>query len=172
MGTRRIVAATQDGRSKVVSDDVGLTNGFSSVPGFDPTVVWATQLGEGPAVGEGVKPGGTLLPDPGGTTLFVVTFPPDSVMMSPEFDGAAAGAEYATKLPGLAEQFEVENPGVHRTWTIDYDIMLHGELWCEFDEGEVHLKAGDVLVQYNTRHAWRNRGSEAATIIFVLIGMP
>ena len=111
------------------------------------------------------------MPGVGGTTLFVITFPPDSVFMRPHFDPAAAGAESMTRLPGLAEKFEPENPGMHVTPTVDYDIVLEGELWLELDDGKVvHLRQGDVVVQYGARHAWRNRGDSSAKLAAVLIG--
>ena len=61
---------------------------------------------------------------------------------------------------------------MHTTRTIDYGIVLSGEIDLELDEGEVHLKAGDVVVQRGTRHAWRNRSSEPCRIAFVLIDSP
>ena len=101
----------------------------------------------------------------------MVTFPPDSVMMSSDFDPAAAGAEYMSRLPGLAERFEPESPGMHTTDTVDYGILTEGEISLELDDGKVvALKPGDVVVQNGTRHAWRNRGTRPATLIFVLIG--
>lgn len=112
-----------------------------------------------------------MAPSINGTTLFVVTFPPDSVMAAPGFDPVAAGGEYMQRLPGLAELFERESPGMHTSRKVDYDIVLEGELWCELDDGVVvHLKAGDVMIQHGNRHAWRNRGDKPAKIAFVLIG--
>jgi quercetin dioxygenase-like cupin family protein len=55
--------------------------------------------------------------------------------------------------------------------TIDYDIILDGEITLEVDGGQSRvLKQGDIAVQYGTRHAWRNHSSKPATLIFVLIG--
>ena len=59
----------------------------------------------------------SVLPEIGETRLMMVT--PDSVMMSSDFDPAAAGAEYISRLPGLAERFEPESPGMHKTDTVD-----------------------------------------------------
>ena len=67
---------------------------------------------------------------------------------------------------------EEDDPGMHTTPTIDYGIVLSGEIDLELDEGEVHLQAGDVVVQRGTRHAWRNRGTEPCRIAFVLISSP
>jgi mannose-6-phosphate isomerase-like protein (cupin superfamily) len=91
--------------------------------------------------------------------------------MSPDFDPNAAGMEYVEKLPGLAECFEMDNPGMHTTDTVDYDIMLEGELTLEVDGGERRiLRPGDIVVQHGTRHAWRNHTNKPATLVAILIG--
>lgn len=61
------------------------------------------------------------------------------------------------------------HPSMHRTETIDYVIVLSGEIDMELDDSSVHLKAGDVMVQRGTYHAWTNRTSEPCRIAFVLI---
>ena len=128
-----------------------------------PSVPW-----DGSNVADGRK---SVLPDVGETRLMKVIFPPNSVMMSPNFDPAAAGAEYMSRLPGLAERFEPESPGMHTTDSVDYGILTEGELSLELDDGKtVALKAGDLVVQNGTRQAWRNPGTKPATLIFVLIG--
>jgi mannose-6-phosphate isomerase-like protein (cupin superfamily) len=172
-GGRRVVAARDGQRSIVVVDEPLPRTRFETVPGFEATVIWRTPANPSlkwspPAENPRAT---SVLPERGGTTLFFVTFPPDSVMREPGFDPLAAGEEYAKLLPGLAELFEREHPGMHTTPTIDYDIVLNGSISVEFDDGHmIELKQGDVLVQHGTRHAWRNRGNEAATVAFVLIG--
>ena len=64
--------------------------------------------------------------------------------------------------PGVAERW-------HRTDSLDYGIVLSGEIDMQLDEGEVHLKAGDVVVQRGTLHNWVNRGTEPCVIAFILI---
>ena len=61
------------------------------------------------------------------------------------------------------------HPAMHRTRTIDYAVVMSGEIDMLLDEGEIHFKAGDVLVQQGTNHAWVNRGSEPCRVAFVLI---
>ena len=61
------------------------------------------------------------------------------------------------------------HPGFHKTDTIDYAIVLSGEIYALMDEGEVLLKAGDVLIQRGTNHAWSNRTEQPCCIAFVLI---
>jgi quercetin dioxygenase-like cupin family protein len=58
---------------------------------------------------------------------------------------------------------------MHRTETIDYVIVLEGEIEMDMDRSTVRLKAGDVMVQRGTNHAWANRGSTRARVAFVLI---
>jgi uncharacterized cupin superfamily protein len=111
------------------------------------------------------------MPGPGGTRFVIVTFPPDSVAMSPEFDGAKAYEEHLKGSPGIADRMESDNPGMHATDTVDYVIVLDGEVWLELDDGkQVPLKAGDVVIQNGTRHAWRNKTDRGVTIAGILLG--
>jgi len=64
-------------------------------------------------------------------------------------------------------------PAMHRTETIDYVIVLSGEIDMDMDDSTVHLRAGDTLIQRGTNHAWANRSGEIARVAFVLIdGQP
>jgi mannose-6-phosphate isomerase-like protein (cupin superfamily) len=104
-------------------------------------------------------------PDPGGTVFRVIDYPPDSERLKsldPEAHFASMGAQAAP-----AEKRR--HPGMHRTRTIDYAIVLSGEIYAVLDEGEVLLKAGDVLIQRATNHAWSNRGERPCRIAFVLV---
>ena len=62
-----------------------------------------------------------------------------------------------------------QHPGFHQTDTLDYAICLEGEVWAVLDEGETLMKAGDVLIQRGTYHAWSNRGDKPCRMAFVLI---
>ncbi|MDP9083690.1 MAG: cupin domain-containing protein [Pseudomonadota bacterium] len=143
------------------------------VPGFSSTTAWATGADlKVPDVDDAFRSGlVSQHPEPGESRLLVVTFPPDSVVMSADFDPQAAAAEMAQIAPGIAERFEVEHPGMHRTDSVDYGVVLSGEIWLDLDQGRVeHLKFGDVVVQNGTRHAWRNRSDRPATMVFVMLG--
>ena len=60
---------------------------------------------------------------------------------------------------------------MHTTDSVDYVLVLDGEAWLELDDGQVsHLRAGDVVVQNGTRHAWRNLGTEPVTLAVVQVG--
>ncbi len=90
-------------------------------------------------------------------------------------DGEDKGArEIGTTIPGGSVFRVVEyGPGVvprnHRTDSIDYAVVISGEIDMEMDGAVVHLKAGDVLVQRGTMHNWINNGTEPCVIAFVLI---
>jgi uncharacterized cupin superfamily protein len=58
---------------------------------------------------------------------------------------------------------------MHRTDTVDYAILLEGEIWAVMDEGETLMRAGDVLIQRGTNHAWANRSNKTARIAFILL---
>lgn len=175
MDVRRIVTGRSEaGRSVFVSDGAPpVSSKFQHVPGMAVTLAWETprdtQL---PSAGEDPTPASTSrVPGPGGTTLLFVTFPPDSARLAKDFDRAAAGVESLRLLPGLAEKFEPSAPGMHTTETVDYGVLLEGELTLELDDGAAKdLKVHDVVVQNGTRHAWRNKSSGPATMLFVLIG--
>ena len=83
-------------------------------------------------------------------------------------DGAAAFAEMGA---GDNVVRGGRHPWMHRTDSVDYGIVLNGEIWMLMDDekNDVLLKAGDVVVQRGTNHAWANRGTEPCTIMFVLI---
>ncbi|MBC7297601.1 MAG: cupin domain-containing protein, partial [Demequina sp.] len=67
--------------------------------------------------------------------------------------------------------FEADNPGMHITDSIDYGVCLSGEIYLELDDGaEQRITPGTVVVQRGTRHAWRNRGTEVCTMVYVLCG--
>ncbi|TWC63002.1 hypothetical protein FBY10_11521 [Pseudomonas sp. SJZ103] len=100
----------------------------------------------------------------------ILTLPPDAVYANPGFDFAAAALEQAHRAPGLAELFEPEAPGFHTTDTVDYVTVLDGEVWLETDTQEVRLGVHDTVVQNGTRHAWRNKSGNTATLSVVLVG--
>jgi mannose-6-phosphate isomerase-like protein (cupin superfamily) len=111
-------------------------------------------------------------PPVGGYRFGMFTLPPATQAAAPlRADSAAASRELNEKLPGLADYMEVDAPGMHTTATIDFEVVLEGEVWLELDDGrEVHLRAGDTVVQNGTRHAWHNRGSAPARLAVFIVG--
>jgi mannose-6-phosphate isomerase-like protein (cupin superfamily) len=173
MSVRRVVTGKVGGKSKIISDGgTRRSKAFKNMPGQSATLVWATSTAPtAPTDGTDVVTEKTnYVPQASGETrLMIVTFAPDSVMMT--VDPGAAFGEFAEHVPDLAATFEPDSPGMHTTQTIDYGIVLEGDLWLEVDDGkEVHLKPHDVVIQNGTRHAWRNKGDKPVKIAFVLIG--
>ena len=73
----------------------------------------------------------------------------------------------------MGDSMERDEPGMHTTATVDYGIVLSGEVVLELDDGaERTVRAGDVVVQRATRHAWRNRSDADCVVAFVLISSP
>lgn len=174
MKIRRIVTGLNGQGKALIQSDTRLEREFASLPGFSNTLLWATD--GVPEVGVGcdadpVPAVTSYMPGPGGTRLMIVALPPDASMGLPGFDPAAYGAEVASKVPGFGEAFEIDAPGMHTTDTVDYGVLLDGEVWLELDDGrEVKVEPRDVVVQNGTRHAWRNKGDRQATLLFVLVG--
>ncbi|MFZ5957798.1 cupin domain-containing protein [Pseudomonas knackmussii] len=157
----------ESGRSVFLADGPApRQKDFQDLPGHGVAQVWCSGAGDDPTLLKG-----SLVPGPGSTSLLLVSFPPDAVMAAPK-DPQRAHSEMAEALPGLFECFEVENPGMHRTPTIDYGVLLEGELWLELDDGQEKLvRAGDVIIQNATRHAWRNRSQQVAKAVFFMQGI-
>ncbi|SCB36206.1 cupin domain-containing protein [Rhizobium hainanense] len=176
MTFRRVVTAKNaSGKSVVVSDGASPREmALKHTPGFVSAPMWTVATtpslpydGKDP-----MEESGTLLhPSAGSSTFFLITFPPDAVMMSPDFRPELAGPEHAVAAPGIIEHFEMENPGMHTTPTLDYGVVISGTITLELDDGvTVELKPGDTFVQHGARHAWRNPTGEPATIAVVLVG--
>ncbi len=102
----------------------------------------------------------------GGSVFRIVDYPP----VTPEMERV----DVSERMRELAHEPEIaglppRHPFMHRTRSIDYAIVLSGEIDMMLDDSEIHLKAGDVLVQQGTNHAWINRSKEICRIAFVLI---
>jgi mannose-6-phosphate isomerase-like protein (cupin superfamily) len=147
------------------------------LPGLRFDEIWATETT--PQIpGDSADPTVTMttfVAPAGGTRFRVCTFPPDAhigaLAAQGAIDLAQVGPELAAALPDLAAVMEPEHPGMHTTNTVDYNVVLSGEIWCEMDDGvEVHLQAGDVLVQCGTRHAWHNKGTAPCVMASTMVG--
>lgn len=167
---RRVVTGhDKNGRSIIAQDDVSsYTLTMPSVPGLVVTDLWRTF--DSPADSQpGVEPCTrdiTLAPPRRGTVFRTVQFPPDASYMDnwdPHAHFSAMGS--ASTL----EDIPNNKAAMHRTQTVDYAIVLSGEIWALMDEEEVLLRPGDVLVQLATNHGWSNRGSQPALVAFVLV---
>lgn len=172
MKIRRVVTGhTPDGKATVASDtDVdAITIGM--LPGAEFHRLWGSD--ETPTFPDAGSPRSAraYFPPVGGFRFGVFTIGPDSVTMPKDLDMQLAMTELEEKLPGLAAHLEADNPGMHRSDTIDFEYVIAGEVWLELDDGqEVHLRAGDTVVQNGTRHAWRNKSPEPCRVVFFLVG--
>ena len=107
-----------------------------------------------------------IAPPAGGSIFRIVDIPPTP----PEVD--ALDLDYQHRIVGdhaPVKGLPPRHPLMHRTRTIDYAIIMAGEIDMLLDDTEIHFKAGDVLIQQGTNHAWVNRGSEPCRIAFILI---
>jgi len=173
LAIRRVVTGHDESGASMVAHDGAAPrcDAYRHIPGMMSRLLWATEPAPALPVdhSDPTLSVTSIVPPRSGTRFLVVTFPPDSVFFAPGFDPAAAAAENLAISPGLAELFEPD--GMHVTPTIDYGIVLDGEIWLELENGRAELlHRHDVVVQNGTRHAWRNKSERPATLAFVLIG--
>ena len=178
MSRRVVTGIDAKGKSVFVSDGPPTKGAaLEGVPNFRIDELWSTKAGapELPAPsGDPVLVEHPFFPAPGGTTFAVVTFPPDAAVERAAASGLdlpAAQAKFYGAFSGLEGTMERDAPGMHTTQTVDYGIVISGEVWLELDDGaEVHLKQGDCVVQNGTRHAWHNRSDKTSMMAFVVVG--
>jgi mannose-6-phosphate isomerase-like protein (cupin superfamily) len=168
---RRVVTGNRAGRAIIIQNGVSprvVTT--ETLPGLALVEVWATDeiptLPVAPVdLTTTMK---SFVPGPGGTRFRIVQFPGASTRA---FDQEAFRREYLVKAPGLAEAMERQDSGMHTTDSVDYGVVISGEITLELDDGvTVSLKQGDCVVQNGTRHAWRNRNTTPCVMAFVLLG--
>jgi len=171
---RRIVTGhDNDGKAIILSDAPPTRR--QQVGGMGGPVfveVWHTR--QTPAVidrqtGEAAEDALVLAPPKGGTRIRVIDFPPEGETIRNLSETEAAekfaemgGAEAARPSAGAP------HPLMHRTQTVDYGIVLSGELTLILDRGETIVRAGDIVIQRGTNHAWANRTGETCRVAFVL----
>ncbi len=172
MNVRCIVTGqTKSGKSVFVRDAPAEPITLSALPGFEFHRLWGSDSAlKLPSDGT-EPPHPRYFPPQNGFRFGLFTLPPEAQEPAEPVDMGRAVAELQQKLPGMAEVLELDNPGMHATNTVDFDVILSGEVYLELDDGaEVLLKAGDCVVQNGTRHAWRNRSSQNCVIAVTLVG--
>jgi mannose-6-phosphate isomerase-like protein (cupin superfamily) len=159
MSVRRVVTGhSTQGKAVVVSDEE-----VAAFPigerGSGATLLWGRDT-PGSFPDDGTPPGlAAAFPQLGGCALAVME-------IAPEGDDF-----HEFVVDALAPWADPDDPGMHRTATLDYDVVLEGVIGLELDDGcEVELGPGDVVVQNGTRHRWHNRGVTVARLLSVTIG--
>jgi mannose-6-phosphate isomerase-like protein (cupin superfamily) len=169
---RRIVTGHDaNGKAVVLMDSPAPNTKVNPGTGSVMSLVWVTDETPTRMEGPGDRADRAIgVPPPAGGSIFrVVDFqpnPPDGP--DPERQKkvleSMGGAGYNAHGGAAAR-----HPFMHRTKSIDYALVLEGEIDMLLDDSEVHLKAGDVLVQQGTNHAWVNRSGKVCRMAFVLI---
>ena len=170
---RRVVCSI-DARGKSVVSDDGPPPAVRAInrPGYRSRNIWSTwqspaKLDEPDRTRE--IPG--LMPPVNGTVLKYIDFPPEGKEIVDDKVVPASGPPL--KERGLRRFTDSPiHPGMHETDTIDYAIVLKGEIYAIMDKGETLMKQGDVLIQRATSHAWANRSDEPCRVLFILVDGP
>ena len=156
------------GRAVIIEDGLAPNvKEMASMPGLALTDLWETtgplarNDGNADAADRTVR----LEPPRGGSILRIVEFPPDKAWR----DSADAKAAFESIGAGHAKDKQSADPMMHKTNTVDYIIVISGEIYAVVEEGEVLLKPGDVFIQRGTNHSWSVRGDVPCVIAAVLV---
>ena len=156
-----------EGKSTIIAD--GFAANMKEMPpgsGLAVTELWETSV---PADNAGRQDAGNrkvrLEPPQNGTLFRIVEFPPDAQWQSRPDARDWAKALDATHAPDRSSR----DPMMHKTSTVDYIVVLKGEIYAIVDKGETLLKPGDVFVQRGTNHSWSVRGNEPCVVAVVLV---
>lgn len=145
---------------------------LAAIPGTVFHEVWSTQGSPAP-VNNGADPstGPLTLPPPAqGTRIRFVDIPPDTE----EFlaHGAGRMKDAFSQIGDVAAstvKADSPHPLMHRTESVDYGIVIEGELTLVLDDSEVNLRPGSVVIQRGTNHAWANRSGKPCRMLFILV---
>jgi mannose-6-phosphate isomerase-like protein (cupin superfamily) len=167
---RRVVTGHDElGRSIILMDGESPNSVYlEKAGGLQSTELWETvgSPADNTASKDAAERERRIEPAAGGTVFRIIEYPPDRVRLrtlDPKVNYANLEATHATDRTGR------RHPGTHRTNTVDYAIILSGEIYAVMDVGEVLLHAGDCLIQRGTNHAWSNRTNDPCVIAFVLV---
>ena len=166
-GIRRVVTGhDRNGKAIVVLDGVSPHVKQRPGGGTKATLLWVTDETPADVAGAADRAARAIgVPPPATGSIFrIVEFPPDQPMTEEQRQAMLRemGLRDETKGPP-------RHHGMHRTDSVDYAIVMDGEIDMLLDDSEIHMKAGDVLIQQGSNHAWVNRGKETCRIAFILI---
>ncbi len=164
--TRRVVTGHDaSGKAVVLFDGPAPNAKLRKATGLTSTLLWVTDASPADNSGSGDSADRDIgvAPPPRGSIFRVVDFPPAAEV------GAVDNTAMLREMGIEKGQGGARHATMHRTRSIDYAVVISGEIDMLLDDSEVHLTAGDVLVQRGTNHAWENRRKEVCRIAFVLI---
>jgi len=166
-----VTGQNKSGKSVVAHSTPIRPVSLALLPGYEFHRIWGSDsIPELPSDGT-PPPQPRYFPSKNGFRFAFFTIPPDRMTSVDKIGAASALEEIQQKLPGMIDVLEPDHPGMHTTDTVDFDVIVSGEVYLELDDGaEVLLKAGDCVIQNGTRHAWRNRSSEKCVIAVALVG--
>ena len=167
---RRVVTGhNAQGKSIIVSDGPApVVYSPPRNPNVSLTDLWLTDRTPASNAGSADSTSAPLklLPPKNGTVIRILELPPDKErdysQTKDYFRGMGAGS-------GVLDETGKRHPGMHKTATVDYIVILSGEIWALMDDSEVLLKPGDCLIQRGTNHAWSNRSDKPCRFVAVLV---
>jgi mannose-6-phosphate isomerase-like protein (cupin superfamily) len=166
-----VTGQNESGKSVIMRNAPIKPVSLALLPGYEFHRMWGSD-----SIPELPSDGTPLLqpryfPPKSGFRFGFFTIPPDTTTSVDQIGTASALEEIQQELPGMMDVLEPDHPGMHTTDTVDFDVIVYGEVYLELDDGaEVLLKAGDCVIQNGTRHAWHNRSSEKCVISVAIVG--
>ncbi len=168
---RRVVTGKDEtGKAIVVTDGVASRVHARKEMGVTNTLLWVTDSTPASLREQGVAGNREIgiVPPPSGTIFRIVEFGPQEDVQADDQTRRQIFERMGLAPEGPSRE-NPRDPGMHRTRTVDYVVILSGEIDMLLDESEVHLNAGDVVIQRGTNHAWVNRGNQPCKVAFILI---
>jgi hypothetical protein len=172
MDVRRVVTGHDSQGKSVFASDVTvapLTLAFA--PGAEFHRLWGGD--DAPTFPDDGSPSEQPMyfPPVGGFRFGMFSIAPAGTAAGEPQELATILAEVDEKLPGLMTHMETNDPGMHTTDTIDFEVVLDGECELELDDGAfVTLRRGDTVVQNGTRHRWRNSSDTTCRLAVFIVG--
>lgn len=166
---RRIITGHKNGRATIMlNDDAPNATEVKGWPGLWVTELWVTDGAPASNAQWGKDEGARPMrhdPVPNGSIFRIVEIPPEGkVKIDPKAAFESLGSTNKPKAEDSAK-----HPSMHKTNSIDYLVVISGEMWMVMEEGEVLLRQGDCIVQRGTNHAWVNKSDKPCVLAAVLV---
>ena len=171
MTVRRVVTGHRDGKAVFASDEQVAPFTTEVMPGSAFHQLWGGDAAP-TFPDDGSRPAtAAYFPPVGGFRFGLFTVPPAGMAPPEGVDVEAGMAAVEAALPGLLGHMEPDDPGMHTTDTVDFEVVLSGQVVLELDDGvETVLNPGDTVVQNGTRHRWKNPGTVPAVLAVFICG--